>query len=95
MYEDIEELASEVFTTFKGGGNVKVVNPNVDFYSGFVYRCIDIPKELYTPIFAVSRIAGWCAHRLEEITFSSKRIIRPAYKNIYGLSDYEKIEDRK
>ncbi len=95
LYENIEELASEVFTTFKGGGNVKVVNPNVDFYSGFVYRCIDIPKELYTPIFAVSRIAGWCAHRLEEITFSSKRIIRPAYKNIYGLSDYEKIEDRK
>jgi citrate synthase len=80
LYENIEELAPEVFAKFKGGDAVKVISPNVDFYSGFVYKCIDIPKELYTPIFAVSRIAGWCAHRLEEITFSSKRIIRPAIK---------------
>lgn len=95
LYESIEELAPEVFTKFKGGGNVKVVSPNVDFYSGFVYKCIDIPKELYTPIFAVSRIAGWCAHRLEEITFSSKRIIRPAYKNVYGRVDYDNIAERE
>ena len=94
LYENIEELAPEVFAKFKGGGNLKVIGPNVDFYSGFVYKCIDIPKELYTPIFAVSRIAGWCAHRLEEITFSSKRIIRPAYKNVFGRMDYEKIEGR-
>jgi citrate synthase len=95
LYESIEELAPEVFTKFKGGGNVKVISPNVDFYSGFVYRCIDIPKELYTPIFAVSRIAGWCAHRLEEITFSSKRIIRPAYKNVYGRVDYDNLAERE
>ena len=94
LYENIEELAPEVFAKFKGGDNVKTIAPNVDFYSGFVYRCIDIPKELYTPIFAVSRIAGWCAHRLEEITFSSKRIIRPAYKNVFGRVDYERLSER-
>ena len=53
-----------------------------------------MPKELYTPIFAISRIAGWCAHRIEELTFTSKRIIRPAYKNIFGRVDYEPIESR-
>lgn len=95
LYENIENLAPEVFAKFKGGTNIKTISPNVDFYSGFVYRCIDIPKELYTPIFAVSRIAGWCAHRLEEITFSSKRIIRPAYKNVFGQVDYESLVDRK
>ena len=94
LYENIENLAPEVFAKYKGSDNVKTIAPNVDFYSGFVYKCIDIPKELFTPIFAVSRIAGWCSHRLEEITFSSKRIIRPAYKNIYGRVDYENIEDR-
>jgi citrate synthase len=94
LYENIEELAPEVFAKFKGGGDVKVISPNVDFYSGFVYKCIDIPKELFTPIFAVSRIAGWCAHRLEEVSFSSKRIIRPAYKNVYGRIDYENLDER-
>jgi citrate synthase len=95
LYENIEELSPSVLANFKGNDNAKVVAPNVDFYSGFVYQCIDIPKELYTPIFAVSRIAGWCAHRLEEVTFSSKRIIRPAYKNVWGRVDYEKLEERK
>jgi citrate synthase len=95
LYESIEELSPAVLASFKGNDNAKVFAPNVDFYSGFVYQCIDIPKELYTPIFAVSRIAGWCAHRLEEVTFSSKRIIRPAYKNVWGRVDYEKLEERK
>ncbi len=94
LYEHIESLAPEVFAKFKGGP-VKIISPNVDFYSGFVYQCIDIPKELYTPIFAISRIAGWCAHRLEEITFSSKRIIRPAYKNVYGRVKYENLTKRE
>ncbi len=93
LYENIEELAPEVLAKFKED-NQKVVCPNVDFYSGFVYKCIDIPKEIFTPIFAVARIAGWCAHRLEEITFSSKRIIRPAYKNVFGRVDYEPMEGR-
>lgn len=94
LYESIEELAPEVFAKFKGGSTTKVIAPNVDFYSGFVYKCIGIPKELFTPIFAVSRIAGWCAHRLEEITFASKRIIRPAYKNVFGRVDYEDLSSR-
>jgi citrate synthase len=93
LYETIEELAPEAFASFKGG-NSKVVSANVDFYSGFVYKCIDIPKELFTPIFAIARMAGWCAHRLEEVTFASRRIIRPAYKNVFGRVDYESLEER-
>jgi citrate synthase len=94
LYETVEKLAPEAFTRFKGG-NSKVVSANVDFYSGFVYKCIDIPKELFTPIFGISRMAGWCAHRLEEVTFSSKRIIRPAYRNVFGRVDYEPLEKRQ
>jgi citrate synthase len=93
LYEAVEELAPEAFASFKGG-NSKVLSANVDFYSGFVYKCIDIPKELFTPIFAIARMAGWCAHRLEEVTFASRRIIRPAYKNVFGRVDYESIETR-
>jgi citrate synthase len=94
LYENVEKLAPEAFARFKGE-NSKVVSANVDFYSGFVYKCIDIPKELFTPIFAISRMAGWCAHRLEEVTFSSRRIIRPAYRNVFGRVEYEPIEERK
>jgi citrate synthase len=94
LYENVEEMAPEAFASFKGG-NSKVVSANVDFYSGFVYKCIDIPKELFTPIFAIARMAGWCAHRLEEVTFSSRRIIRPAYKNVFGKVEYDKLEERK
>jgi citrate synthase len=93
LYEAIEELSPEAFASFKGE-NAKVISANVDFYSGFVYKCIDIPKELFTPIFAIARMAGWCAHRLEEVTFASRRIIRPAYKNVFGRVDYEPIEER-
>lgn len=94
LYETIEQLAPEAFAKFKGG-NAKVVSANVDFYSGLVYKCIDIPKELFTPIFAIARMAGWCAHRLEEVTFSSRRIIRPAYKNVFGRVDYTALEERE
>lgn len=94
LYCTIEELAPIVFNEIRG--DIKTVCINVDFYSGFVYEAIDIPKELFTPIFAVSRMAGWAAHRLEEVTFSSKRIIRPAYKNIYpNASEYPALKDRK
>lgn len=93
LYAAIERLAPEVFYNFKGA-NAKVICANVDFYSGFVYDCLEIPKEIYTPIFAVSRIAGWCAHRIEEVTFSSKRIIRPAYKNVFDHIPYLKLDDR-
>ena len=72
----------------------KRVCANVDFYSGFVYNCIGIKESLYTPLFAMSRIAGWCSHRLEELTFAHKRIIRPAYKNVYPSQNYISLEDR-
>lgn len=93
LYAAIERLAPQVFYEFKGA-NAKVICANVDFYSGFVYECLQIPKEIYTPIFAVSRIAGWCAHRIEEVTFSSRRIIRPAYKNVSERIDYLELSDR-
>lgn len=79
LYNTIEELASELIAEkrhiFKG------VSPNVDFYSGFVYEMLGIPVELYTPLFAIARITGWSAHRLEEIVGMNK-IIRPAYKSV-------------
>ena len=79
LYEMIEEVAPEVIAEkrhiFKG------VSPNVDFYSGFVYEMLDIPVELYTPLFAIARIVGWSAHRLEEMVGMNK-IIRPAYRSV-------------
>jgi citrate synthase len=73
----------------------KRVCPNVDFYSGFVYNCIGIKDSVYTPLFAMSRIAGWCSHRLEELTFDARRIIRPAYKNVFGQKPYINLVDRE
>ena len=79
LYKSVEELAGKLIAKkrhiFKG------VSPNVDFYSGFVYNMLGIPMELYTPLFAIARIAGWSAHRLEEIVGMNK-IIRPAYKSV-------------
>jgi len=67
---------------------------NLDFYSGFIYEMIGIPRELYTPIFAMARIVGWCAHRIEELNFEDRRIIRPAYMNVFGERDYIDIAKR-
>lgn len=94
LYTLVERLTPEVFRKFKGEQSAKVICINVDFYSGFVYSCIGIPKELYTPLFAMARISGWCAHRMEELTFSAKRIIRPAFKNVYGRKEYVPIDQR-
>jgi citrate synthase len=94
LYESIEKLAPQIFYDFKGDKVAKRVCANVDFYSGFVYNCIGIKEPLYTPLFAMSRIAGWCAHRLEELTFDAKRIIRPAYKNVYPEHSYIQLKDR-
>jgi citrate synthase len=94
LYELVEKLTPEVFKKFKGDQNEKVVCINVDFYSGFVYSCIGILKELYTPLFAMARIAGWCAHRMEELTFSAKRIIRPAFKNVSERKEYIPMKKR-
>lgn len=79
LYFAIAKMAPELFKEVKGPD--KIIAPNVDFYSGFVYDCLGIPEPLYTPIFGLARAAGWCAHRIEELV-SAKRIIRPAYKYI-------------
>jgi len=94
LYSMIERITPEVFRKFKGEQTTKVVCINVDFYSGFVYSCIGIPKELYTPLFAMARIAGWCAHRIEELTFGAKRIIRPAFRNVCSRQDYVPLSER-
>ena len=88
----IERLVPEVFKKVKGSD--KEICTNVDFYSGFVYKMLGIPSELNTPIFAVSRIAGWCAHRLEEI-IAGGRIIRPAYKCVQSRNNYVEMDKRK
>jgi citrate synthase len=94
LYNLVEELAPEVFADFKGRERSKIVCANVDFYSGFVYSCIGLPQELYTPIFAMGRLAGWCTHRLEELNHKSKRIIRPAYKNVTKEKVYTELDQR-
>jgi citrate synthase len=92
LYAIVERLTPEVFAKFKGKpANICI---NVDFYSGFVYSCLEIPKELFTPLFAMARIAGWCTHRIEEITNPGKKIIRPSYKNIARDQTYISIDDR-
>jgi citrate synthase len=94
LYSMIETLAPKIFYEFKGDKVAKRVCANVDFYSGFVYSCIGIKDSVYTPLFAMSRIAGWCSHRLEELTFDARRIIRPAYKNVFGQQPYINLIDR-
>ena len=71
----------------------KGVSPNIDFYSGFAYSMMDMPEELYTPLFAVARIAGWSAHRIEEL-INANKIIRPAYKSVAEKREYIPLEDR-
>jgi citrate synthase len=91
LYRLIERLTPRVFKEIKGSD--KDICSNVDFYSGFVYKMLGIPTELYTSLFAVSRVAGWCAHRLEEIV-SGGRIIRPAYKCVQPRLDYVPLTRR-
>jgi len=90
--ELLEERAIEVFGRVKNNG--KTVSSNVDFYSGFVYEMIGLPQEIFTPLFAMARIVGWCAHRNEELNFEGKRIIRPAYKNVLEEVAYIPIKKR-
>ncbi|HIU66612.1 MAG TPA: citrate/2-methylcitrate synthase [Candidatus Caccomorpha excrementavium] len=91
LYSLVERLAPEVIAEerriYKG------VSANVDFYSGFVYRMLDLPLELYTPIFAIARIAGWSAHRIEELINAGK-IIRPAYKSVASHKEYIPLDER-
>ncbi|MDD3767154.1 MAG: citrate/2-methylcitrate synthase [Eubacteriales bacterium] len=91
LYKKVEEIAPEVIA--KTRRMYKGVSANVDFYSGFVYRMLNLPQELFTPLFAVARIAGWSAHRLEEIINAGK-IIRPAYKSVAKRQEYVSMKDR-
>ena len=92
LLETIERLTPELFKEVRG--NDKQMCANVDMYSGFVYKMLGIPQELFTPLFAVSRMAGWCAHRFEE-AMTGRRIIRPAYKNVSRERAYTALADRK
>ena len=91
LYNNIERIAPMLIAKerkiFKG------VSPNVDFYSGFVYTMLGIPEEMFTPMFATSRISGWCAHRLEELVNAGK-IIRPAYKYVGHHRPYVDMDER-
>ena len=92
LYQLVEKLAPKAFLNVKG--DKKVISANVDFYSGLVYKMLGLPEDLYTPMFAVSRIAGWCAHRIEEVE-TSNRIIRPAYKSLVDSQKYIPLDERK
>lgn len=88
----LEKVAIETIYRVKGRG--KTLCANVDFYSGFVYNMIGIPSEIYTPLFAMSRIVGWCAHRNEELNFEGRRIIRPAYRCVTDERKFVPLEKR-
>lgn len=91
LLQKIEALSPGVFKEVRD--NDKAMCANVDMYSGLIYRMLGIPSELYTPLFASARVAGWCAHRIEELLTGGK-IMRPAYKTIYKVKDYTRISDR-
>jgi citrate synthase len=92
LLESIERLTPQAFQTVTGKD--KVMCANVDLYSGLVYQMMNIPPELFTPLFAVARVAGWCAHRIEEV-MTGGRIIRPAYKSVAPQLKYVPMQDRK
>lgn len=91
LLESVERLAPQVFASVKG--DTKVISANVDMYSGLVYQMLGIPPELYTPIFAIARMVGWCAHRMEETLYGG-RIIRPAYRALSPQKAYMPLDER-
>ena len=91
LYSRIERLAPQIIAKYRR--IYKGVSANVDFYSGFVYNMLGLPKELYTPIFATARISGWSAHRIEEL-MNVKKIIRPAYMSVCEETDYTPMSER-
>ena len=92
LLESIERLTPEVF--FDEKESDKIICANVDMYSGFVYSMLGIPTDLYTPLFAIARMAGWCAHRIEEVTGESNRIMRPAYRYMNARVPYVPLVER-
>ncbi|EOH96329.1 hypothetical protein I588_04815 [Enterococcus pallens ATCC BAA-351] len=91
LYRRVERIAPEVIS--KRRKVYKGVSANIDFFSGFVYHMLDLPQELYTPMFAIARIVGWSAHRIEELV-NAQKIIRPAYMEVSSELDYTPISDR-
>lgn len=91
LYRKVERLAPEIISekrkVYKG------VSANIDFFSGFVYHMLDLPPELYTPMFAIARIVGWSAHRIEELV-NVQKIIRPAYMEVSTDQNYQTINER-
>lgn len=92
LYETVENISKKLI--MEAHRRYKPVCANVDFYSGFIYTMLGIPRELFTPIFAIARISGWSAHRLEELVNKGK-IIRPAYKYVGNHSEYKELEERE
>lgn len=92
LYLQVEKLTPGIFQRVKNSD--KVISPNVDFFSGFVYDLLGFPREIYTPLFAMARIVGWSAHRVEEL-INGKRIIRPAYKNVLPVQKYVPLDQRR
>ena len=92
LFERVERLTPEVLRSVKG--EEKVVCANVDLFSGLVYKMMGIPMELYTPLFAVARMVGWCAHRIEEVCQPANRIIRPAYKAVAPMRAFVPLDQR-
>ena len=91
MLCSIERLAPAIFAEEKGSS--KPVCANVDLFSGLIYQMLGISEDLYTPLFAIARLPGWCAHRIEEVVFAN-RIIRPAYKYLGVRQRYKPLEER-
>ena len=90
LYRNIEKISIEIFREKQN----RDIAANVDFYSGFVYDMLNIPRELYTPLFAAARVPGWCAHRIEQLV-SEPKIIRPAYKSVTDKVDYVGLDERE
>ena len=91
LYSNVEEIAAELIMQRRKTN--KKISANVDFYSGFVYSMLDLPTKLFTPLFAIARVSGWSAHRLEELVNPSK-IIRPAYQNVHARQKYVPMNER-
>jgi len=90
LYKKVEEIGKKLLTE---RGGKKVISTNIDFYSGFVYEMLGLPEELYTPLFAVARIAGWSAHRMEELSAGGK-LIRPRYECVEERRSYVPMDNR-
>ena len=92
LVESVERLAPQVLHEHRG--QEKPVCANVDLYSGLVYQMLGIPEELFTPLFAMARMVGWCAHRVEEVYNPGSKIIRPAYKAVAPLRPFVPLDQR-